>query len=964
MKDGIRRERSRSRATSYGVSRRGTAIARGEAAVSMNRKPVLINLVIGALTVILIVGGFTSFQRKRSSFERLDFHWIWRDGVIIVDQVDEGGAAATAGLRVGDQIWVVDEVPSHELDGLKNTLRRGGRIPLVVWRASTGETLGMHYTPPPLKIEYNYLFLTLIGFLYLAIGLFTLFRGQRSESSLFYLVTLLAFVVYVYSPAGELDAVYKTLFLIEEMARIFLPPLTLHFFLRFPRPLLARRRVVAAIYAVPALLALWAVDLYIFGNAIPLASPEVSFSVLDRWEMLHFAVYFSLAFVALTYTFRTAPAIGQKKQIKWIYLGMAVGFIPFLVLYLVPFIRSGRASAYTTLAILPLAFIPLAFAVSILKYKLWDVEVVIKEVLAYTVTFVFGMIAFSTVNVLLSNLLEERLALERNFLAFASGLLIAGVLVPVKGRIESLFEMLLYRETYRHRRAMTEFARELSTFHDLHELIDSIRERLGAAIHIDQMNLYVREGDALVLYHQQGAMPAIIREDELGILPAGRPLLLDSPRLPEQSEVPVRLLRSRYRYVFPLRHRNELQGLLLCGNKRGEEPLSRDDVQLIGSITAPLALAIENARLYGRLRRQLEQIQLLKDFNENIIESSSSAIVVVTSEGIILTANRAFWNLVGVPPDSNEAIGDLFPPFASLVELGSIAQPVSFRNRVGEEKTLSASVGPFTAPDAPEGTKVLVLADVTERMRLEQELQEKDRLAALGLLAAGVAHEVNTPLTGISSYAQLLLSDLAPEDPRYAVLKKMEMQSFRASHLVNNLLNLAAGRQTGTEKVDLVEMVRSTLHLHDVLFRGKDIRIHFDADAPASVAGNVHELQQVLTNLLLNARDAVERGGNIWIRIERSGDTAVLTVRDDGKGIPPEIRDRIFEPLVTSKRGQGGTGLGLAICEKIVRQLGGEIGVESEPGAGATFRVVLPLWQGATGPDRAEAAGEGAVLNS
>ncbi|HUP64925.1 MAG TPA: ATP-binding protein [Thermoanaerobaculia bacterium] len=910
----------------------------------MNRRTRILHLMIGLLTIVLVVGGFTSFQRKRSSFDRLDFHWIWRDGVIHVDRVDAGSGADQAGLRVGDQIWVVDGIASTELDGLKNRLKRPSPVPMVV--ARDGQTLALLYTPPQLKIDHAYLFLTLIGFLYLAIGLFTLFRGARGESSLFYLVTLLAFVVYVYSPAGEDDSTFRVLYLIEEMARIFLPPLTLHFFLRFPRPLTADRRVLVAIYAIPVLLALWVADLFIFGNVIPLASLETSVRIIDRWEMLHFAVYFTLSFIALAYTYRTAPAAGQRKQIKWIYLGMGVGFIPFLVLYLIPFVRSGSGSGYTTIAILPLALIPLAFAVSILRYKLWDVEVVIKEVLAYTVTFIFGMIAFSTVNVFLSSLLEEHLALERNFLAFASGLLIAGVLVPVKGRIENLFEMILYRDTYRHRRAMTDFARELSTFHDLHELIESIRERLGAAIQLEQLNLYVREADSLLLFNPQQPLPRIIRESELGVLPAGRPLLLGEPRLPDDSDLSLQLLRSGYRYVFALRHRNELQGLLLCGNKREEEPLSRDDLQLVSSITAPLALAIENARLYGRLRRQLDQIQLLKEFNENIIESSSSAIVVVNATGIILTANRAFWSLIGATPDSMEPIDTLFPPYLGLRDTPEGSREVSFRNRLSEEKELSITIGPFTAPDAPTGTRVLVIGDITDRVHLERELQEKERLAALGLLAAGVAHEVNTPLTGISSYAQLLLSDLADDDPRYAILKKMELQTFRASHLVNNLLDFAASRnRSAAERIDLAETIRTTLSLHEVLFKGKDIRIHVEPSPPLFVRGNVHELQQVLTNLLLNARDAVERGGNVWIALGTAGDNAVMAVRDDGKGVAPEDRERIFQPLVTSKRGQGGTGLGLAICEKIVKQLGGHIELESEPGHGATFSVVLPLWE-------------------
>src|SRR5688500_7296959 len=205
---------------------------------------------------------------------------------------------------------------------------------------------------------------------------------------------------------------------------------------------------------------------------------------------------------------------------------MAVGFISLLTLYLIPFVRSGAGSSYTTLAILPLAFIPLAFAVSILKYKLWDVEVVIKEVLAYSVTFAFGMIAFSTINVILSEIIEERSAMERNFLAFTSGLLIAGVLIPVKSRIESVLEMILYRESYRHRRTMTDFAQELATFHDVHELIAMMRERLRATLHIERMNLYMRDGATLLVYDPENGVPRRVRAEDLGAIPKGEPVVL------------------------------------------------------------------------------------------------------------------------------------------------------------------------------------------------------------------------------------------------------------------------------------------------------------------------------------------------------------------------------------------------------------------------------------------------------
>lgn len=896
-------------------------------------------ILLALVTLGIVLGAFVSFQRKRSSFERIDFTFQRQNGIIVVKSVDPGSNAEGAGLRAGDHIWIIGDGPPTEVERLQKTLRRiGEKVPMVVHR--DGKTVAITYRPPELKIDYPYLILSFIGFLYLSIGLFTLFRGDASESLLFYFVTLLSFIVYVYTPAGDIDWSYQLLQLLEEFARILLPPLTLHFFLLFPRPVLSRRYWIALLYLPPALLALWNVDLLVLGNWSGMMAPASALALIQKWEMAHFAVYFTAAVVALAFTYRRAAAVG-KKQIKWIFLGMTFGFLPFLAIYLVPYLIMGRVQPWvSTLAVLPLALIPLAFAVSILRYKLWDVEVVIKETLAYTVTFIFGIVAFSTVNLLLSRLIDERSGVERNFLAFTSGLVIAGVLIPVKGRIESLIEMFLYRDSYRHRRTITDFAQELATFYDVHELISMIRERLRATLDIDRMNLFTRDGSAFLIYDPEPGVPRRVAEMDFGALPAAGPLQLGAPRLPDGSELPWQLLGTGYRYVFPLRNRGELQGLLLLGTKRGDEPLSRDDLHLLGSLTAPVALALENSRLYGRLRRQLEEIRALKEYNENIIESSLSAIAVVARDGTVLTANQAFWELIGVE-HVEEPISSLFPPFEQLQKANARSLSTNFVNRHGDEKEVTVTSSPLHSHE-PNGASVVVIGDVSERVRLERELQDKERLASLGLLAAGVAHEVNTPLTGISSYAQLLLSDTPEDDPRYRLLKKMEQQTFRASNLVNSLLDLIANRPRTQEIVDVRELVEATLTLHEDLFRPKSIEVVRGELASVRVRGNFHDLQQVVTNILLNARDAVSDGGRIDVSVLSTGGRAVICIGDDGPGIAPEVAGRLFEPLVTTKRGQGGSGLGLAISRRIVNACDGEILVTSLPGKGAEFSVSLP----------------------
>jgi Signal transduction histidine kinase len=222
-------------------------------------------------------------------------------------------------------------------------------------------------------------------------------------------------------------------------------------------------------------------------------------------------------------------------------------------------------------------------------------------------------------------------------------------------------------------------------------------------------------------------------------------------------------------------------------------------------------------------------------------------------------------------------------------------------------------------------------------------------VASLGLLAAGVAHEVNTPLTGISSCAQLLLADTDEADPKYRLLKKMEQQSFRASNLVNNLLDLIASRPRTRDRIDIPELIASTVSLHEDLMKARRIEVHVQPVEDLWIHGNFHDLQQVLTNVMLNARDAVPEGGNIWVSAEADESHVEIRIRDDGRGIPADLINRIFEPLVTTRRGQGGTGLGLAITRRILHASGGEISVRSQPGAGAEFTISLPRKSGGGG---------------
>jgi signal transduction histidine kinase len=238
-----------------------------------------------------------------------------------------------------------------------------------------------------------------------------------------------------------------------------------------------------------------------------------------------------------------------------------------------------------------------------------------------------------------------------------------------------------------------------------------------------------------------------------------------------------------------------------------------------------------------------------------------------------------------------------------------------------------------------------VLEDVTARISLEEQLQQREKLSSIGLLAAGVAHEVNTPLTGVSSYTQMLLGMLAENDPKHALLLKVRTQAERATNIVNNLLNFSrTGSATEFAELDIARVLDDTLQLLEPQLRRNQIEILrlYDRTSPR-VYGNSGKLQQVFTNLVLNARDAIPDGGRITISTSSTEDGSLtIEVADTGIGIAPENVAKIYDPFYTTKGVGRGTGLGLAVSYGIVQEHAGHISVESTPGRGTSFRITLP----------------------
>jgi signal transduction histidine kinase len=265
------------------------------------------------------------------------------------------------------------------------------------------------------------------------------------------------------------------------------------------------------------------------------------------------------------------------------------------------------------------------------------------------------------------------------------------------------------------------------------------------------------------------------------------------------------------------------------------------------------------------------------------------------------------------------------------------------KTRGGRESVVNASIAPLLGKDGGHIGRLILLDDITQRVRMEDQMLQNEKLTSLGLLAAGVAHEVNTPLAVISNYIQMLGKQIPADDPKQKTIERIVKQTFRASEIVNNLLNFSRTGSAESADVDLNSVLEETLTLVQHPFKTARVNVIRNyAQRLPPVLGSTTRLQQVFLNLFLNARDAMPSGGMLEVRTAAYNGSIEVEVTDTGSGIPPEHLHRIFDPFFTTKSTGKGTGLGLSVSYGIIKEHAGKVDVRSTPGKGTSFRLEFP----------------------
>jgi two-component system NtrC family sensor kinase len=918
---------------------------------------------LALLTVAVVTLAWINF-RKGAQIERPydGVTWVERDGDVVADRVEKNGPGARAGIVAGDRLVAVEGRPINQVAQVTRQMYQRG-----AW-FSIGYSL-MRGTIPleakPNLAAYHRVsddWLRAIAVIYLGIGLYVLFRRWTAPGSThFYIFCLVSFVFHSFHFTTKLNAFDWTIYWGNVAANMLQPVLLLHFVLVFPEEHSALRRyrgLVPSLYAPGLLLLTY--------QALAFAFARASQGLLwrfDRLWMAYLVVYFAAAAAVLLRSYNAATRPILRHQLKWLTRGTVLAIAPFTVLYAIPFVIGWPT---VDVSVLSLGILPLTFGYAIFRYKLMDVDLIFKRGMAYTLAAVAIAGAYFTVVALAGVLVHSKLPS-----AGTTGLVLAIVITavladPLRKWIQDRIDRLFYRTRYDYRQTLVDFGRELSAETDLDKMLTAVVDRLSRTLLVDRMAIFLAGGEGTEAFSLAKSFGMQQTSGlDLSFLSVKRPetgeghLFFENTHyVPREADSAQQTIsRLDLNYYIPCRAQKTTVAVLGLGKTVEGDFLSSEDVELLETVAGYLAIAIQNGRLYASLEQKVSQYERLKDFNENIVESINVGVLAVDLADRVESWNSQMEVMYALPrwQALTRPLGDIFPAdfvaeFSRVRQSPGIHNLYKFRMAVptGETRTVNVAIAPLVTKKFSVVGRLIIMDDITERVELEAQLSQADKLSSIGLLAAGVAHEVNTPLAVISSYAQMLSKQLQGDEKKSTVLEKITRQTFRASEIVNNLLNFSRTGGAEFTEVDVNRVILDTLSLLEHQFKTAKIRVHDDLTPHLpSIQGNAGRLQQVFLNLFLNAKDAMPNGGTLRI-VTSNGDGVSVTISDTGSGIAQEHIQRIYDPFFTTKAApldgqKRGTGLGLSVTYGIIQEHAGKIRVESSPAEGTTFYLDFPL---------------------
>lgn len=682
-----------------------------------------------------------------------------------------------------------------------------------------------------------------------------------------------------------------------------------------------------------------------------------------------FISYFVLSLLALVYLFirdrRLAEGI-LRIELNFVLLGCTIGLL-FGVLFLIAASITGAIDVGLPVPLSPIILASF-IAYGIAARRILDIPNVLRRLIAYTLLFIYLSLVYFVVFAVTDRVIPDVILIRFPLSHLLAAIFVAASLAPAQGRMQQFANQLFVgTKSINVGDLIQRSSRILSTISTLDELVDAIHTLIKETIETDNIHLLMFEGGNFVDKYSLNTKPrklitleysdpivaaaghhheALVR-DMLGRMRPD-PRLQDAAR--RMKELGVDLAMGIY-------SKTSLEGIILLGPRLSGRIYGSLEQQAIEGLSAQLAVSLENAKLYT-------EVQNSRIYNDILLDRLVGGVIAVNMSNIITVFNREAQRMTEMRKEDVLYADVAILPEAlrngleqAFTQGGNRDIDAVLLNKAGKEIPVRYGCTLFHSHTGKALGALIVFTDQTELKKLEYQIRRTDRLASLGTLAAGMAHEIKNPLVSLKTFSQLLPERYEDPDFRDTFSILLGEEVSRIDRIVNQLLRFARPAKPSLTPVGLHSVVDNTLNLVKQQMRQHNISVirQYRAD-PDRIHGDGDMLVQAILNFFLNALDAMGEKGELVVRTEiiqeptnqldlwgRPVQTPKLrlSIIDNGKGISEEDILHVFDPFFTTKA--TGTGLGLSVSHGIIQEHSGVIDIESSPGKGTNLNITFPL---------------------
>ena len=510
-------------------------------------------------------------------------------------------------------------------------------------------------------------------------------------------------------------------------------------------------------------------------------------------------------------------------------------------------------------------------------------------------------------------------------------------------------------------RALLDIGKELASITDIDPLLQRILQVSQEVFTFDNAIIRLLDAEKGTLetaasygYSEEAiSRPIMLGQGIMGkTAKFGRPYLINNIA-PEDDYIPG-IDAARSEMAVPLIARDKVIGVFNVESQQSDA-FTAQDCDTLAILAGQAAIAIDNAHLYRDLCQVSQEKEHLYQLNKQILSSISIGIYTIDTHMCITSWNRSMVNMSGISVEAalGKPLLDLFPNLKEegvadhLHNVLLLGEPqrlrILHRGQAGQNRLQNRFMAPLQVGDERVGA-VVVVEDITEFEQLLEQTLQSEKLAEIGRMSAGIAHEINNPLAVISYACQILQDEQQPIKQQHEMLERIGLEVERLQHLTSELLSYSGRQEDRRAPTDLNQTLEDVLTLLSYEFKKHGVKITTDLVNLPSQDLDANKFKQIFLNLILNAVQAMGSEGGIHIKTRITRDQFILVqIIDSGPGIPDHLKEQIFEPFFTNRKDGTGTGLGLYLCHKIINSYQGSLGVTDNPKGGSCFELKLPI---------------------